>query len=44
MRLLEFLKIKKSAKHNKLNDKKSSHYVIDLKPEHIDQIIELVGD
>lgn len=44
IRILKNNEIKKSTKRNKLNDKESSHYVVDLKPEHIDQIIELFGD
>ncbi|MBE7692822.1 hypothetical protein G1K75_12395 [Tenacibaculum finnmarkense] len=44
IRILKNNEIEKSAKHNKLNDKEANHYVIDLKSEYIDQIIELFGD
>ena len=44
IRVLKNNEIKKPVKHNKLNNKQSNHYVIDLKPEHIDQIIELFED
>ena len=44
IRILKNNEIEKSAKHNKLNDKNTSHYVVDLKLEYIDEIIELFGD
>jgi len=43
-RVLKNNEIEKPIKHNRINDKSSSHFIIDIKSEFIEEIIELFGD